>query len=188
MILNYPWVNYVWVVSLLLLLYLIWPYPSGIDKFTPLPNVMKSSLEGDTIQVPNVAGYFSNNYRSFVVPFYLADYQRVTKLPFPPLRLNHPPEFAFVAIKDQTQSTYLEELVYPLKGSLYVNGFEPFLEDGQPRYWGAKKLDHGGQEFDTKTTLRFYPSPLWVRLLIWFGLNIAVLLMIYLVKGIEKHE
>lgn len=163
--------------SLLLLIYMLWPGPSKISEFNPLPHSSKSTLAGDTVQIPNVAGYFSDNYREFVVPFYSANYQRQTRFPLPPLRLNHPPEYSWKTIKKHTDSTYLEELVYPLRDSLFVNGFEPFYEDGKPKFWGSAKFDVDGQSFYTKTTLRFYPSKSIVRILVWFGIITSIYLL-----------
>ena len=119
------------IFSLLLLIYMLWPGPSKIADFKGLPNSDKSKLAGDNIeQVPNVAGYFSNNFRSFIVPFYSNIYQSLSYFPFPPISLNHPPEYSWQVIKKHTDSTFIEELVYPLKGSLYVNGFEPISHYG----------------------------------------------------------
>lgn len=165
------------VFSGLLLVYMIWPGPGKISDFKPLPTSSKSKLAGDTFQIPNVAGYFSDNYRSFVVPFYLSDYQKSARLPFPPLRLNHPPEYSWTTIKKHTDSTYLEELVYPLRDSLYVNGFEPFYPDGKPKFWGSTNFVVDGHSWYTKTTLRFYPSKLIVRILVWFGVIISIYLL-----------
>lgn len=160
---------------LLLLLYMILPGPTKISDFTPLPDSDKSVLEGDTIQIPNVAAYFSNNYRSFVVPFYSSNYQQKTLLPFPPLKLNHPPEFSWNVIKRHTDSTFLEELVYPLRDSFYVNGFEPFYENGTPKFWGAIKLNQREKYWYTKTTLRFYPSTIFIRFLVWLSISLSIL-------------
>ena len=164
------------IFSILLFIYMVWPGPKEISQFTALPASDKSKLEGDTIQIPNVSAYFSDNFREFAVPFYLKEYSRLTKLPFPPIKLNHPPEFSWLVIKKHTDSTYLEELVYPLRDSLFVNGFEPFTEDGQARWWGAAKFDVDGHSWYTKTTLRFYPSNLWVRILVWFGITLSIFL------------
>lgn len=163
---------------------MIWPGPTKISDFPALPSSDKSKLAGDTIQIPNVAAYFSQNYREFVVPYYLKNYQSLSKLPFPAIRLNHPPEFSWLTIKKHTDSTYLEELVYPLRHSLFVNGFEPFSSDGQPRWWGATKFEVDGQSWYTKTTLRFYPSPVFVRILVWFGIIVSIFLLYKLGKKI----
>ena len=172
------------ISSVLLLVYMAWPGPSKIGDFDRLPNSDKSKLEGDTIQIPNVSAYFSDNFRDFVVPFYSKAYWRKTLLPFPPFRLNYAPEFSWTAIKKHTDTTYLEELVYPLRNSLYINGFEPFEPDGQPRWWGAGKFEVEGHSWYTKNTLRFYPSPLWVRLATWFGISLSIFLIYRLGKKI----
>ncbi len=165
------------IFSFLLLIYMMWPGPSSINQFNALPDSEKSTLEGDTIQVPEVAAYFSNNFRNFAVPFYSDDYQNLVKLPFPPLKLNHPPEYSWTAIKRHTDSTYLEELIYPLRNSLYVNGFEPFYPEGEAKFWGATKFEVGENAWFTKTTLRFYPSPVWVRVVTWFGIILSTALL-----------
>lgn len=163
---------------------MIWPGPSKISDFPGLPSSDKSKLEGDTIQIPNVSAYFSNNFRDFVVPFYSNAYWRLTKLPFPPLKLNHPPEFSWITIKKHTDSTYLEELIYPLRSSLFVNGFEPFDNLEQPRWWGATKFEVLGKLWYTKTTLRFYPSSFLVRIFVWFGITVSILLIYRLGKKV----
>lgn len=161
-------------LSVLLLIYMLWPGPAKITDFIPLPDSAKSRLAGDTFQIPNVAGYFSNNFRDFVVPFYALNYWQKTLLPFPPLRLNHPPEYSWTVIKKHTDSTYLEELVYPLRDSLFVNGFEPFYPDGKPKFWGSSQFDVDGKNWYTKTTLRFYPSPKVIRIVVWLGIVSSV--------------
>ncbi|MDP3732997.1 MAG: hypothetical protein Q8Q91_00505 [Candidatus Daviesbacteria bacterium] len=172
------------IFSGLLLIYMIWPGPGRIDQFPVLPFSEKSKLEGDTVQIPNVSAYFSNNFRDLVIPFYAGFYQNLTKFPFPPLRLNYPPEVSWIAIKKHTDSTYLEEFIYPLRDSLYVNGFEPFEENGEPKYWGATKFEIGKNSWFTKTTLRFYPSSIWTRFLTWFGITLSLFLIYRLGKNI----
>ena len=172
------------ILSFLLLVYMFMPGPDSITDFPALPDSIKSSLEGDTIQVPNVSAYFSNNYRDFVIPYYYDSYKEGTIVPFGPLRLNYPPEFAFTAIKDQTHSTYLEEFVYPLKDSLFINGLEPVEKDGTPRYVGGGRFEMDGRFIDTKVTLRFYPSTLPVRVAVWFGINLSVIVLFIMSKRI----
>lgn len=168
-----------------LLIYMILPGPAKIADFKALPNSDKSTLAGDNIaQVPNVAGYFSDNYRKFVTDFYARNYQGKTWLPFPPLRLNHPPEYSWNVIKKHTDGTYLEEFVYPLRDSLYVNGFEPFYEDQTPKYWGATKFGENGHSWETKVTLRFFPSTIFVRFLVWLGIVYSILLLYRLGKKV----
>lgn len=162
------------IFSALLFIYMLWPGPAKISDFNPLPSSDKSKLEGDTIQIPNVAGYFSDNFREFVMLFYLSNYQEQAHLPFSPLRLNHPPEYSWKVIKKHTDSTYLEELVYPLRDSLFVNGFEPFTSAGEPKFWGSTKFNVDSHNWYTKTTLRYYPSLAIVRVLVWCGIISSV--------------
>lgn len=163
---------------------MIWPSPRQISDFNALPNSDKSKLAGDTFQIPNIAGYFSNNYRDFVVLFYLANYWQKSFLPFPPLRLNHPPEYSWTVIKKYTDSTYIEELVYPLRDSLFVNGFEPFYSDGDSKYWGSSKFEVDGHSWYTKVTIRYYPSKLIVRILVWIGITTSIYFLYKLGKRI----
>lgn len=165
------------IFSIVLLIYMIVPGPGKISDFSALPKSHKSTLEGDTIQIPNVSAYFSNNFREFVVPFYSNNYQALSKLPLLPLRLNHPPEYSWIAIKKHTDSTYIEELVYPLRDSLYVNGYEPFYSEGMPKFWSSIKFEEGGNSWLTKTTLRFYPSSFFIRILVWIGIIASIYLL-----------
>lgn len=167
---------------------MIWPSPAKVSSFKVLPSSVKSTLEGDTIQVPNVSAYFSDNYRDFVVPFYASNYQKKSFMPFPPLRVNHAPEYSWTAIKKHTDSTYLEELVYPLRDSLYVNGFEPFYPDGSPKFWGAIKFELLSGDFFTKTTLRYYPSKLMVRILVWFGIVTSIYFLLKTGRRILSYD
>lgn len=178
-----------WFFSATLLIYLFLPGPTSINDFPALPDSYKSTDAGDTWQIPNTVGYFSNNYRDFVIPFYMKEYSNMSWFPISPVRLNYPPEFAFTAIKVETASTYLEELVYPLKGSLFINGLEPFEQDRiTPRYDGAHKFELPGGQRDTKVTMRFYPSPLYVRFIIWIGINISCITLWKLGKKVVYNK
>lgn len=165
------------IFSISFLIYLLLPGPANIEDFPTLPNSIRSKLDGDVWQVPNVKAYFSNHYRDFITSFYSSAYAQKTMIPFGPVRLNYPPEFAYTAIKEQTESIFLEEYTYPMRDSLFINGMEPFLEDGTPRYSGAHPFIVEGQVMPTKTTLRFYPSPLWAKLVLWLGVVVSVILL-----------
>ncbi len=174
------------VLSALLLIYLLLPGPTSIADFPALPNSAKSTLSGDTTELPNVVGYFSNNYRNFTTNYYRQAFQKTTLFPFLPFTLNYPPEFAFTAIKDQTHSTFLEEYYYPFRESLFINGEEPFLEDGRVRdnYKGAALFEESGGEYQTKIVLRYYPSSIPVRLITWFGICVSIFLLWVMFKRI----
>lgn len=169
---------------------MLWPGSQSITQFPPLPGSEKSTLEGDTIQIPNVSAYFSDNFRNFATSFYRDNYQKLSNLPFPPITLNHPPEHSWNVIKRHTDSTYLEEYVYPLRDSIYVNGLEFFYEDGTPKFWGSTKFEVGGKSLFTKVTLRFFPSQILTRILVWAGIIISLVFLFKLGKRIlfEKYE
>lgn len=171
-------------LAVVFLVYLLLPGPSSINDFPSLPSSAKSTLEGDTIQVSNVAGYFSDNYRIFATSFYSQAFKDKTLFPFLPIRINHPPEYAYTAIKVETHSTYLEEYYYPLRDSLFVNGLEPFYEDGTPKFTGAHNFNDEGRVSKTKVTLRYYPSSILVRIIIWFGICAAIFLLWKMTKRI----
>ncbi|MBI2011814.1 hypothetical protein HYS91_03525 [Candidatus Daviesbacteria bacterium] len=176
------------VLAYLFLVYLLLPGPESINDFPSLPNSLKSTEEGDTIQIPNIAAYFSYEYRESVIPYYLASYKKNTLFPFYPFRLNHPPEFAYSAIKDQTRSTYLEELFYPFRDSIFINGFEPYYKDGTPKFEGATNIVVEDIFFNTKTTLRFYPSTIWARLVVWLGIITSIILLWNITKKIVFNK
>lgn len=178
------------VLSLCLLTYLIFPFgPTNVGDFFDLPNSVRSQLSGDTVQVPNLKAFFSNNYRDYVTDFYYKELWRLSKFPFPPLRLNYPPEYAYQAIKDQTQSTYLEEYTYPLRGSLYVNGLEPFDEiTKKERYSAATYFSQEDKYYETKVAIRYYPTSIIPRIITWVGINISVILLYIVGKRILKNK
>lgn len=150
------------------------PGTSSVYEFSDLPDSGHSTLPGDVWQVPNIKAYFSDKYREYVTGFYFIDYKQRNPFPFDPVNLNHPPEFAYTYIKDQTRSTYLEEYTYPLRDSVFVNGMEPFYESGEVRFEGATQHDYDGDYYDTKVILRYYPSSLPVRLAVWLGIIVSV--------------
>lgn len=173
--------------SIILLIYLLMPGPISINNFPPLPNSSKSNLEGDTVQVSNISAYFTDSFRSFATNYYKDNYKKQTLIPFLPIRQNYPPEYAYSTILDQARSTYLEEFVYPLRDSLYVNGYEPFYENGQPKFWGSVKADEQNNIYNNKVTLRYYPSSFWVRITIWFGIIISIILIWKMSRRIIFH-
>lgn len=166
---------------------MIWPGPTKISDFQALPNSIKSTLSGDTVQFPNVSGYFSNHFRDFVVYFYVKNYQDSTHFPFPPLRLNHPPEYSWTVINVNTDTTFLEELVYPLRDSLFVNGFETYRPNGTKVFWGGPRLMADDKEWAAKTTLRFYSSNFLIKIIVWLGIIISISKICKLGREIAKE-
>lgn len=186
------------LVFLLGLIYLSLPGPEKIDEFSRLPLSLKSQLAGDTIQNPNIAAYFSDYPRSFVVPFYVKDLKRIyckkhlLDLPnplcfFPMIRLNHPPEKAFVYIRDQEESTFLEEYLYPFRESFFINGYEPFDKNGKQFDYRSKPLEVDKKLYFSKTTIRFYTSNVWNRIVIYLGIWGALFLLFKTGRMIIKN-
>lgn len=166
------------------LIYLLWPGPGDVGDFGQLPNSLKSTEPGDTLENPQRVAFFSDNFRDSVISFYTDEFQKLNFFPLGPIRINYPPEYAYTAVKDQILSTYLEELVYPMRSSLFINGFEPFYEDGTPKYKGATTIEIEGTVFATKTTLRFYSSSILVRIIVWMGVTVSLYWLIKLGRRI----
>lgn len=171
-------------IFLLGLSYVATPEAPSIQSFAGLPNSVKSDLPGDTWQNPNIAAYFSDYERPFVTRFYFQEFRDkfwLGKL-IPPVLINHPPEDAYTYIRDQQESSFLEEYLYPLRGSLFVNGFEPVVnKNGQT----SRITDYfavGGGVYASKTTIRYYPSPLWAKVGTYLGIWAASYLLIVVGK------
>ena len=148
------------LIVFLVLVYLLLPAPA---EPPPLPESTKSNLPGDTVEIPHLYAYFTNLSREEVMSFYQEHYSRSRffNLPLPSLKLNHPPEYAWVVIRDTEHSSYLEEIVHPFRDSFYINGYEPandpFVEASQRR----PTIIYEGQEYKAKVlVLPVYSNPL----------------------------
>lgn len=173
------------IIFFLGLAYLLWPGPSSINDFPALEGSLKSDEPGDTWENPNNAAYFSNFRRPYVIDFYKNQFSYLQPLgiTIPPLRSNHPPEEAFTFIRDQQQSTYLEQYSYPLRDALFINGFEPFDEKGKPWREGATRMyPHEIEFYDTKTTIRYYGSSVTSRLIVYLLIWVSLYFLYKLTK------
>src|SRR3989344_9066600 len=95
------------IFSLPLFYYVSLPNPELPD--IP-PNSVQSNQPAD-VETPLRRGYYTNLSREEVIEFYKNEFNKKNKLYT--LRLNYPPEESQTIIRDQTRSTYLEELVHP---------------------------------------------------------------------------
>jgi hypothetical protein len=137
-------------------LYIVLPDP---EFPAPPVDAIQSQEPADT-ESPLRKAYFTDYSRSEVVDHYTNVFsQKTFLLPFATIRLNYPPEEAAVIIRDQTRSTYLEELVHPFRESLYVNGFEPKTE--------KDTILIDGKEWKQKIIVRYVPSNSVIRVLIF---------------------
>ena len=167
------------IIFILGLAYILSPGPSSIEDFVQLPDSLKSNEPGDTYQLPDIAAYFSDFDRKGITSFYKNVYQSLHFFGFfPPIKLNHPPEYARQVIRNEQVSTFLEEYVYPFRGSLFVNGYEPFVENEMKKKNHNFVGDHlhiQGRYFISKTTLRFYPADFFGRVVVYLGIWLSIL-------------
>ncbi len=171
--------------------YLLLPSPMSIDDFPALPDATTSQLEGDTIQNPNIAAYFSNFRREYITKYYwdyLKDWSYLgIKLPL--FKINHPPERAYTFIRDQQESTALEEYYIPFKGSFFVNIYDPIIYNQirrRPITDQNSYFVYEGGIYDTKTTLRYYPTSVFGRVLTYVLTIFSVYLLIRLSRKYLK--
>lgn len=155
-------------VLILLAIYLILPVPQFPSD---PPGTLLSTEPADTESIYRRA-YYSNQSRSEVIGYYRQTFApSYVFLPFSQIRLNHPPEFAYELIRDQTRSSWLEELVHPLKDSIYINGYYPTKPTDQ--------ININGVHYIAKITVRYIPSHYLARLT---GLLLAAVCTAWLIR------
>lgn len=184
------WKTILVIIFILGLIYLIVPGPKSIYDFPGPPGSVKSDEPGDTYQNPNIAGYYGDKRRKFVTEYYKNYFDTIKILGFkiPSMRLNHPPEDAYKYLRDQQTSTYLEEFTYPLRGSIFVNGYEPYSESGKRFNSSAYPLNYYGNIYPTKVTIRYYYAPTLTRLFIYTLYWILGIGIFYLWKRVLKDD
>lgn len=129
-------------------IYMIFPEP----KYpSPLPDSVQSMEKADT-EDPMRRAYFTNYTREQVIAHYKNQFRYQPFI----LRLNYPPEESQTIIRDQTRSTYLEELVHPLRESMFINGFEPRVPKDDIWYKGI--------HYQEKVIVKYVPTSVFVRL------------------------
>jgi len=160
--------------NLFAIVYLVTPTPVIPD----LVESVKSDLPGDTEQIANVSGYFTNLSRDQVISFYKKKYKGLFRI-----NLNHPPEKAKEIIVNTIPSYYLEELVLPFKESLYINGFE-WENDvfTKPEKRIKNKIFYQGQEYKSKITIRRFPVSIPARLITFFVTEAGLIFAIFVYK------
>jgi hypothetical protein len=162
--------------------YLVSPAPALPD----LVNSVKSDLPGDTTQLKNVSGYFTNLSRTEVITFYKANFNGLFRI-----HLNHPPERSKDVIIDTMQSNYLEEYILPFKESVFINGFEwqndPFTK---PEKRIVNKLIYKNKEYFAKITIKTFPTSIPQRLSTFFVTEAAIIFILLIFKNIfiKKHD
>ena len=140
-----------------LLVYLAWPaplFPKTLWDFT-------SSIEPADKETPLRRGYYTNLTREQLMSHYTKEFGWGE-------RLNYPPEEAQTLIRDQTHATFLEEIVHPMRESIFVAGNELGTNSGD--------FQIDGKVFKQKVIVRYVGSNIFTRILI--GLSTLGLLWI----------
>jgi len=135
------------------------PFPA------PPPDALQSNEPADT-ETSLRRAFFTDYTRDQVIKHYEAQWQYLSIV-----NLNYPPEEAQSIIRDQTRSTYLEELVHPFRESLFINGFEPQTDKNE--IWIE------GKHFEQKIIIRYVPSPLLARVSVFILTIIATAILFW---------
>ena len=133
--------------GIFLLVYLGLP---NVDFPISLPGSLQSDEPADT-ETPLRRGYYTDMTRAEVMDWYRSQFKWG-------IVLNYPPENAQILVRDQTKSTFLQEIVHPFRESIYINGFEP--EDAQ------YEININGVHYRQKVIVRFVKSSMWIRLVV----------------------
>ena len=159
--------------STLFIIYLLLPNPTFPE---PPPGALQSNEPADTESLLR-RSYFTNYTREEVMVHYKDQFEKpvIFGIFLPSYRLNYPPEEAQMIIRDQTRSTFLEEIVHPFRESVYINGFKPTLE--------KDAIFIEGKDWYQKITVRFVPSNGLVRVLV---ITLALFLAAIVVKEWEN--
>ena len=155
------------LIYLCLFVYVIIPTPQFPN---PPPDSLQSKERGDSEDLSVRRAYFTNYTREEVMKHYQKEFKGY--------RLNYPPEEAATIIRDQTRSTFLEEIVHPFRESFYINGFEPK---------NAKDaIEIEGLPWRQKITVKYVQSSMALRgfVIILIGTVSLFLLEVWL----KKHD
>ena len=146
--------------------YLTQPSPS----LPILSDAARSDEPGDTWQHPDQSAYYTNRNSR---PEILGELQQKFSLPDPfaklfEYRLNYRPEEVGEFVRDQLRSYYLEEVIHPLRESLFINVLDPEkspMIDDKNREQARMYLK--GVFYPIKVTLRPIYSGRSGRVIVW---------------------
>lgn len=171
-------VKYVYIItSIIFLFYLLLPNPDFPEQ---LPDSIQSFEPAD-IETPLRRGYYTNMTRDEVMSFFYnrSKLSKFFNIPLPTYRLNYPPEEAQTLIRDQTRSTFLEEIVHPFRESFFINGFEP-KEDKDMIFIDARK-------WRQKVIVKYVPNSPILRFLVGISTIIAIpFIYLQLTKSLSR--
>jgi hypothetical protein len=144
--------------SLGLLFYVSLP---DFDFPKPPPDSVQSKEPADT-ETPLRRAYFTDYTRQQVLDWYEVQFKHsdLLDLPLPTYLLNYPPEDSQAIIRDQTRSTFLQEIVHPFRETVFINGYEPAPTDDKDR------IVIDGTHYRQKIIIKYVPSGLILRFLV----------------------
>lgn len=163
-------------ISFILFLILLWYVSLPNPEFPKPPSDAVQSMEPADTESPLRRAYFTNLTREEVIAHYQKEFNKDFKVYAP--RLNYPPEESATIIRDQTRSTFLEELVHPMRESLYINGFEPKSE--------KDTIIIDSVRWRQKIIVRYVPSLLYTRVAAVVLTFVATMLLIENWKKIKS--
>jgi len=136
------------VLLLFTIYYLLVP---GLSFPPAPPGGLQSDEPSDTESVYRRA-YYTNLDRPAVLAYYENYFRpfKFTLLNHLEQRLNYPPEESQTLIRDQTRSSWLEEIYFPLRDSFLINGFYPTLP--------TEQININSIHFTNKIIVRYVPS------------------------------
>jgi hypothetical protein len=144
---------------LLTIYYLLLPSPIFPP---PPPGSLRSTEPGDLESIYRRA-FFTNYSRSEILKYYSRYFNPSFPLQY---LLTYPPAEAFSIIRDQTKSSWLQEIVHPWRESLYINGFYPTLP--------TEQININGVHYINKITIRYIPSHPVTRLTVMMLTSLAL--------------
>lgn len=150
------------VISIGFLVYLALPNPQFPS---PLPDALQSQEPADIEALSERRAYFTNATRAQVLDHYAKEFKWG-------YWLNYPPEESGTIIRDQTRSTFLQEIVHPFRESIYINGYEPAPSDNK------NQINIDGRHFRQKIIVRYVQSNLISRLILMFFTLVSVVLLV----------
>jgi Ca2+/Na+ antiporter len=155
------------IFCIVFLFYLALPNPEYPSKVT---DSLQSNEPADVETVVR-KGFYTNSLRQETINHYEGEFSFIKNIAVPTYRLNYPPEESQTIIRDQTRSTYLEEIVHPFRETLFVNGFEPKL--------AKDEINIDGVHWNSKVIVVYVPSTLSIRFAIGLT-SIFVMIVLYL--------
>lgn len=155
-----------YVFSFIFLVYL----GSPSAGFPMPPANSQQSFEEADIESTFRRAYFTNLTREEVINYYQKQYGG------PSIRLNYPPEDSQTLVRDQTRSTFLEELTLPFRDSYFINGFEP--KEAKDEIW------YKGIHYRQKIIIKYVPTSAYSRII----LGSITIFFVYLVSSNFLHE